>query len=91
MQEWTYYVATLVWQKRRTGGFSSVAQQMYVFQSEGEYTLKDGLARLGEAGYELVAVHPEGLENGGDAPHIYHPNYIYVFKKPKAPAEEPKP
>jgi hypothetical protein len=90
MQEWTYYVARLTWQKRRTGSFAYATQKEYLFQSDGEYSLKDGLARMGAAGYELVAVHPEGLEVGGDAPHVYHPDYVYVFKKLKESQAESK-
>ena len=90
-KKWTYYVAMLTLRKMQTGDLALGVKDEYVFQAEGEYTLKDGLGRLGEAGYELVAVHPEGVAHGGEAPSVFYPTYIYIFKRPKESEEETKP
>jgi hypothetical protein len=76
MQKWTYYVARLHWRKKRTGEFTRISQEDYFFEGQTEYSLEDGLAHMGEAGYELVAVHPTYQEPGQA-----HANYIYVFKR----------
>ncbi len=88
MQKWSYYVARVTWRKRRTGAFFPDSEKKYVFQAGDEYTLQEGLDRMGEQGYELVAVHPENLRSAGDPQEWFYPTYVYVFKRPRPPQEE---
>jgi hypothetical protein len=74
-RKWEYYVASFSYKAGRNGflGIGSTDSEWIFEFGNKKGSLKEGLAELGNLGYELVGVDPSSPSGHGDS--------LYIFKR----------
>jgi hypothetical protein len=74
-KKWEYYVVSFYYKSGKRGFFGiGSTKSEWVFQSDNkEGSLSEGLAELGNLGYELVGIDPSSPSG--------HDNSLYIFKR----------
>jgi hypothetical protein len=84
MKKWKYYVAPCFYEEgKRSGLFGAKEDGVWILRLDQDFPLLEGLAQMGELGYELVGIQPSRLVfGGGGRPDWYRPASQYIFKQP---------
>lgn len=74
-KKWEYYVASFYYKSGKSGffGIGSTKSEWLFELDNKKATLSEGLAELGNLGYELVGIDPSSPSG--------HENTLYIFKR----------
>lgn len=87
IKKWEYNTALCRWIKT-SGGFFEEFKGYWVIEMGKEMPLQEGLNHAGDLGYELVGMQIAKNLYGGEITGADHPDYIYVFKRPRTEQKE---